>query len=345
MIFFAAFSAATAVEQVAALPQSEFPAEPGPYLAAQRLVRVGEGRAINLICLGHGSPTVILNAGLGSWAIIWRSVQTPLARTTRVCAWDPAGFGFSSPSSQPHDAVHLTQDLEQTLKEADVNGPYLMVGHSAGAFVALRFADQHPKNVVGMVLIDPAIPEEDAIMKRVAPRFALRAEGLLSKQVESLRRCAAGLRSGTLKRGTPKFDECTAAPRMPAAFSPLEAALTRFNADPARLLTEASSLDNFYDSQREAVNPQRRYGDMPLMVLTAGRRDMPPDTPADEREQGALFYREAGRAHQAYAALSTRGEDQPVPDSGHNIPAEKPDVVVAAINHMLAECQPQNSKK
>jgi pimeloyl-ACP methyl ester carboxylesterase len=81
------------------------------------------------------------------------------------------------------------------------------------------------------------------------------------------------------------------------------------------------------------------------MVLTAGRRDMPPDTPADEREQGALFYREAARAHESYAALSTRGHDQLVPDSGHNIPAEKPDVVLGAIKRVLAECELPKPKK
>ena len=345
LILLAAVWAVTAIAPAAASPQAELPAEPGPYLTPQRMVRVSKGRTINLICLGSGSPTVILTAGLGSWSVVWRRVQSPLARSTRVCAWDPAGFGYSSPSSAPQDAVHLTEDLEQTLKEANIAGPYLMVGHSAGAFVSLRFADRHPKSVVGMVLVDPAILEEDAVMKRVAPKFALRADGLLSEQVESLRHCAAGLQSGALKRGTPGFDKCTAAPRMPAAFSALEMSLCQLNANPARLLTEASQLDNFVESQREGINPQRGYGDMPLIVLTAGRRDPPPDTPADAREQMPLFYREASHAHDAYAALSTRGHDQLVPDSGHNIPAEKPEAVLAAINRVLAECEPRKPKK
>ena len=336
---------AMVVVPAAASPQAEFPAEISPYLTPQRLVRVGEGRTINLICLGSSSPTIILTAGLGSWSVVWRSVQPSLARGTRVCAWDPAGFGFSSPSSEPQDAVHLTEDLEQTLKAARIDGPYLMVGHSAGAFVALRFADQHPKSVVGIVLVDPAIPEQDAVMKRVAPKFALFVDGSRSAQVESLRNCAAGLQSGALKRGTPEFDKCTAAPRMPPTFSTLEVSLSRLNSNPARMLTQASSLDNFLESQREAINPLRRYGDMPLMVLTAGRRDIPPDAPADAREQGPLFYREAERAHEAYAALSTRGHDQLVPGSGHNIPVEKPEVVLAAINRVLAECEPRKLKK
>ena len=50
--------------------KAESSTEISPYLAAQRLVRVGEGRTINLICLGSDSPTVVLSAGLGSWSIV-----------------------------------------------------------------------------------------------------------------------------------------------------------------------------------------------------------------------------------------------------------------------------------
>jgi pimeloyl-ACP methyl ester carboxylesterase len=343
LVLLAAIWAVSGFAQGAA-SQAEPPMEPGPYLSPQRQVPVGDGRTINLICLGHGSPTVVLSAGLGSWSVVWRSVQPSLAHTMRVCAWDSPGFGFSSPSAEPQDAVHLTQDLEQTLKAAKIDGPYLMVGHSAGAYVALRFADRHPKSVVGIVLVDPALLEQDAVMKRVAPKFALRVEREFSNQAESLRRCAAELRSAALKPGTLEFSKCTAAPHMPAAFSALEGSLSRLNSDPARLLTQASTWESFL-SQRAAINPQRRYGDMPLIVLTAGHRDPPPDTPADAREQEALFYREAARAHQAYAALSTRGENQLVPDSGHNIPAEKPEAVLAAINRVLAEFDQRKPKK
>jgi pimeloyl-ACP methyl ester carboxylesterase len=352
---------AIAAAQTAAPPQAESPVELGPYLAPQRLVPVGEGRTINLICLGSGSPTVVLSAGLGSWSIVWRGVQPSLAQSTRVCAWDPAGFGFSGSSAEPQDAVHLTQDLEQTLKTANIDGPYLMVGHSAGAFVALRFADRHPRSVVGIVLVDPAIPEQDAVMKRLSPKFAQVAIRSRSEQAESLQHCAAQLKSGALKPGAPEFEECTAY-HMPPAFSALGAALTRLNADPARLLTEASSLDNFVESQREVIDTQhwgpqsapllrakgwkRHYGAMPLIVLTAGRPFMPPDASPEVREEGMLFYREGWeRAHKAFAALSTRGKDELVPDSGHNIPVEKPEAVLAAINRVLAEDkQPQPGK-
>src|SRR6202012_5949410 len=114
---------------------------------------------------------------------------------TRVCAWDPAGLGFSGPSPEPQDAVHESQDLEEALRAAHVDGPYVLVAHSAGAFVALRFADQHRSVVAGMVLVDPAIPDEAAIRERVAPKFAAFGYAGPRVAVERLRECAAKLLS------------------------------------------------------------------------------------------------------------------------------------------------------
>ena len=260
-----------------------------PYLKPQLVVPIAEGRTINLVCLGQGSPTVVLTAGLGGWSWVWYRIQSPLSRRTRVCAWDPAGLGFSSPSPEPQDAIHETEDLEEALKVAHVDGPYVMVAHSAGAYVAIRFADQHPGTVVGMVLVDPAIPDQDAVRERVAPKFAAFGSGAPRAEAMRLRQCAAELRSGALKRGTPGYDECTAPSLLPSA-SALTEALAQLNADPARLLTQASAIENVSQSGREVINPQRRYGDMPLIVLTSGSHPMPPDVPADVREQAALLF-------------------------------------------------------
>ena len=133
-----------------------------------------------------------------------------------------------------------------------------MVGHSAGAYVALRFADQHRRTVVGMVLVDPAIPDQDAVRKRVAPKFAAFGAAAPSADVKRLRQCAAEIRSGALKRGTPGFDQCTAQP-LPDAFSSLSARLAQLNADPARLLTQASAIEN--------ALPERDRGDQSAASL------------------------------------------------------------------------------
>lgn len=340
LIHLTLISAAPAVAQSAA-PSAEGPEQAAPYLKPQRLIQIAEGRTINLVCLGQGAPTLVLTAGLGGWSMVWRRIQGPLSRRTRVCAWDPAGLGFSSPSPEPQDAVHETEDLEAALKGAHLDGPYVMVAHSAGAYVALRFADQHRRTVAGMVLVDPSIPDQDALRKRVAPKFAAFGDAAPRADLERLRQCAAELGSGALKPGTPGFDQCTAQPPVPAQFSSLTVQLAQLNADPARLLTQASAVENVPHSGREAINPQRRYGDMPLIVLTAGHHPMPPDVPADVREQAALYFRALASGHDAYAALSTRGRNQLVPDSVHFIQLENPAVVLAAINSVLAEIRPQ----
>ncbi len=323
-------------------PQAQTAAgQMAPYLEPQHLVRIAGGRTINLVCLGHGSPTVILASGGGGWSLSWWRVQPVLAHRTRTCAWDPAGFGFSGPSPEPQDTVHATLDLERVLKAAGVQGPYVVVGHSLGGYIALRFTDLHRRSVAGMVLVDPSIPDQHAVIERIAPKMG----AIEDPEQKRLRECAAALRSGALKRGTPQYGQCTTPvnfpANLPAAFSALKAALTQLNADhPARLLTQDSQLENFGRSQRQVINPRRRYGDLPLIVLTAGRDELPPTYPTDVREQVALFVRDAWvPGHDAYAALSTRGRNQLVADASHNIQNEKPDVVIAAITEVLAAQQ------
>jgi pimeloyl-ACP methyl ester carboxylesterase len=330
-------SAALTAAQSAAPPQTDVPDQVAPYLKPQRLVRIAQGRTINLVCLGQGTPTVVLTAGLGGWSHVWNRIQGPLSVKTRVCAWDPAGLGFSSPSFEPQDAIHETEDLEQVLKAAHLGGPYVMVAHSAGAYIALRFATSHPRAVVGMVLVDPAIPDEDAVRKRVAPKFAALADGAPRENVRRLRQCAADLQSGALKRGTPEFDQCTAPSPLPPEFSPLTVQLAQLNADPARLLTQASAMENVNQSGRESIDPRRRYGDMPLFVLSASSHPMPPGVPADVREQATLYFTALASGHDAYAALSTHGRRQTVEDSGHFIQLDDPAAVIAAIKSVLAD--------
>ena len=138
---------------------------------------------------------------------------------------------------------------------------------------------------------------------------------------------------------------------MPALFPGLKAAIIRLNADPARLLTQASTVKEF-DSDaahdaREVLNAQRRYGNMPLIVLTAGLDESgvlqmfsaePPLKRAALRKQVAQYLQEAWvPAHQAYASLSTRGRNQLVPDSGHDIQIEQPEAVISAVIEVLDE--------
>jgi pimeloyl-ACP methyl ester carboxylesterase len=336
----------------ASVPAQELAA----YLTPQRLAPIEQGRTINLVCLGQGSPTIILAAGLDGWSFGWGPVQPTLATHTRVCAWDRAGYGFSSPSPEPQDVLHTTKDLERALKSAGIRGPYLMVGHSTGAYESLLFADRHRESVVGMVLVDPDIPNRAAVEERLAPLYATMRRAFGERLLKQLQDCATGLRDGTVKAGTPEFERCTAARGVPPIFPRLRAAMARLNADPARLLTQLSTNKESYADRnsREVMNAGRHYGDMPLIVLTAERDEatilsalatLPPGTPgartpeeaAQLRAQIAPFLRDGWvAAHDAYAAVSTRGRRQLV-DSTHNMIVEKPDVVVSAVIEVMKQ--------
>jgi pimeloyl-ACP methyl ester carboxylesterase len=127
--------------------------------AAGQLVSLPDGRHINLRCAGRGSPTVILEAGYGANASAWGRVQPALSRSTRVCAYDRAGYGFSDPGPLPRDGAAAARDLDQALEQAGVEGPYIVVGHSAGGLYGRLFAARRPGEVAGLVLLDPTVEQ------------------------------------------------------------------------------------------------------------------------------------------------------------------------------------------
>jgi len=141
-------------------------------LASGERVDIG-GRHIFIACSGSGSPTVILEHGLGASGFDWKTVQDTIDDTTRVCYGSRAGMGFSDPA--PGDGVRTMQDavddLSAVLAAAEVPGPYVLVGHSAGGFVVRLFADQHPDDVVGMVLVDSTHEDQTArVRAEVSPK-------------------------------------------------------------------------------------------------------------------------------------------------------------------------------
>ncbi|MGD9738583.1 MAG: alpha/beta fold hydrolase [Bauldia sp.] len=121
------------------------------------LVDVGS-HSLHIHCFGAGTPTVILDHAGGSNSAQWALVMPEVAATTRVCAYDRAGFGWSEPGEAPFDASRAADELGSLLANAREAGPYVMVGHSYGGFVSRLFADRHLEDVLGLVLVDPGRP-------------------------------------------------------------------------------------------------------------------------------------------------------------------------------------------
>jgi len=123
-----------------------------------QLVDVG-GYQMHIFCAGEGSPTVILDALFPGTVSNWGWVQPEIARTTRVCAYDRAGLGWSEPGPEPRDAQQAATELNNLLANAGITGPYILVGHSLGGLSTRMFANLYPDQVAGMVLVEGTNPD------------------------------------------------------------------------------------------------------------------------------------------------------------------------------------------
>jgi len=148
------------------------------YAAAPGTTYLVNGHRLHLECRGNGSPTVVLFSGLGEFSQSWAGVGEQVSATTRVCAYDRAGQGWSDDVSAPQDGIVAARDLHALLAEAGEHGPYVLAGHSIGGNYALTYAAQYPSQVAGMVLLDSSSPEQMTEIANYSFQYKLMRRGL-----------------------------------------------------------------------------------------------------------------------------------------------------------------------
>ena len=105
------------------------------YPAPGQLIDVG-GYRLHIYCVGEGSPTVVMEAGMSGWSTDWLLVQPEVAEVTRACAYDRAGYGWSDEGPRPQDSQQVATALNRLLAEAGIEGEIILVGHSLGGVFA-----------------------------------------------------------------------------------------------------------------------------------------------------------------------------------------------------------------
>jgi pimeloyl-ACP methyl ester carboxylesterase len=131
------------------------------YPAPGLLVHI-DGHQMHLQVRGAdvSGPTVVLEAGMGSFSPNWHWVQQELAPTVRSVAYDRAGLGWSRRSRRPRDAQTIAVELRDALREAGIEPPYVLAGHSFGGLPIRAFADLYPELTAGLVLVDTSHPDQ-----------------------------------------------------------------------------------------------------------------------------------------------------------------------------------------
>jgi len=118
------------------------------------------GHRLHLNCSGSGSPTVVFENGLGLSSPAWARITAAVGSTTRVCAYDRAGQGWSENPAQPQDSRAVAADLHMLLQTAGEQGPFVLAAHSAGGVYAMTYAATYPDDVAGLVLLDSMSPHQ-----------------------------------------------------------------------------------------------------------------------------------------------------------------------------------------
>jgi pimeloyl-ACP methyl ester carboxylesterase len=173
---------ATLASAAAGAPGDEIYTRPGQLVAA-------DGAELSLYCTGSGSPTVVFDAGHQDWAPAWAVVQPDVAKWTRACSFDRPGYGFSPPGPVPRTSKRIATELHDALRALGIAGPYVLVGHAFGATNMRTFADLYPREVQGLVLIDPD-PIDSGTPEQVA-----RAHSVYIQQAVEIQHCGDALRA------------------------------------------------------------------------------------------------------------------------------------------------------
>jgi len=223
------------------------------YPAPGQLVDVG-GHRLHLNCTGSGSPTVVLEPGLGEASSVMSWIAPAVAADTRVCVYDRAGRGWSDAADGPLDAAQTAAELHTLLDRAHIPGPYVLAGHSFGGLYILTFAAHYPDQVAGLVLLDSTAPASSPAPSTKTGSYDLvgRITALLPAVAHlGVTRLYSQSAYGTLPPRS--RDEARA---RSATASDLASFLNEFLEGSAATQQAASLVD---------------FADKPLIVLTAGR--------------------------------------------------------------------------
>jgi len=116
---------------------------------------------------GRG-PAIVAVHGLTSNHTVWHSIADALGGSHRILAHDLRGRGDSDKPASGYSLAHHAADLRALLDHFGLARAILM-GHSLGAHIAVRFATLHPDRVSKLVLFDGGLDVRAEILDALAP--------------------------------------------------------------------------------------------------------------------------------------------------------------------------------
>ncbi|MGA2421235.1 MAG: alpha/beta fold hydrolase [Candidatus Acidiferrum sp.] len=305
------------------------------YPPPGRLVDLGTHR-LHILETGHvnGGPAIVLEAGLMSTVLSWTYLQRELSRSFRVVSYDRVGLGWSDLGPMPRTANRMVTELHELLERAGVRPPYVLVDHSFGGLTVPIFAARFPKDVVGVVLIDPVVPAEwhppsDHSRSLVSIGAKVCRRAAILAHIGLIRFIAALITSGAKKyanalirlisRGTSTETGSVSSPWFWALPEEEKALVPILWIHSKFALTIASQLENLPTSAAQ-VDSHGVFSDSPCIVLSAS-------TSSPRRSEG----------HAAIADRLPQGQHIVAKNSNHWIMPAESRLVLDAIVEVASQ--------
>ncbi|GHH86151.1 alpha/beta fold hydrolase [Streptomyces capitiformicae] len=270
--------------------------------------------------------TVVFSHGYCLNQDSWHFQRAALRGVVRTVHWDQRSHGRSGRAAQTPDAAPVTidrlgRDLKAVIDAAAPEGPIVLVGHSMGGMTVMALADHYPElireRVVAVSLVGTSSGRLGEVnfglpvagvnaVRRVLPGV-LKALGQQAALVERGRRATADLFTGIIKRYS-------------FASRDVDPAVARF----AERMIEGTPIDvvaEFYPAftEHDKTEALTAFAGLPVLVL-AGVKDLV--TPSEHSE--------------AIADALPDAELVLVPDAGHLVMLEHPELVTDRLADLLA---------
>lgn len=279
------------------------------------------GRAVHVVEMGKGSPTVWLENGWLGTTLGWQPFQELLAAHTRVCAYDRAGIAWSDPKDTCRTAENEAEEFAALLDARGEDDPVIVLAWSGGGPVAQIFAADHPKRVAGLILMDAIPPGYDLWATQTYPS---RYPHEMQDKLEVVRYFAQQATKGTLRERD-----------IAGWITPSTAA--RYGARYKKLLLNNPNFwwtyywqNQYVVASSAQVQSRGSLGDLPLRVIVATAEERGDD--AYQRSLGEMW-----RAMQyPQARLSSRSLVLPIA-AGHAVFRGQPQAVIDVVLDLIAD--------
>ncbi|MCK5212735.1 MAG: alpha/beta hydrolase [Dehalococcoidia bacterium] len=322
--------------RVAALGWVQTPYPPGTLVKA-------DGTRLYMRVKGEGGPPIIIEPAMGRPGAEWWAIQDELARFTTVVTYDRAGYGWSRSGQYPRTSRQIATELRSLLQNANVSGPYLLLGHAQGGLYLQLFGRLFPGDVAGAVFLDPVSSDDQRFKTELSP--ALYDATHLDK-MPLLQRLNTFGRLGLVRSMRSVFHSKLLSPFASLSDTTIEVMWQHYTLRKAQRAMLDECIQNDTPANSSEVRAAGTFPSVPIKIIFHSPQLMVHHMVTayglqrDDADDVEGLWEQLVRA---YLKLSPHGEWIVANESGHNIHLDQRDLVIEEVEQMVRQIRNESA--